>query len=65
MTYTIFDAVKATKGSGKTAQFTPSTVPPEPIGAMPGTREKVAEMRRRAEAGVELWSDGDRTDLTG
>ena len=64
MTHNIFAAVQATKGSGKTAEFTPHGEP-EPISSMPGTREKVAEMARRAEDGLELWSDGDRTDLTG
>lgn len=61
MTRNIFDAVLATKGSGKIAAFIPHCEP-RPCGAMPGTREKITELARRAETGVELWCDGDRTE---
>lgn len=32
---------------------------PEPTAARPGTKEKVAELRRRAERGESLWAKGD------
>ena len=62
MTYNIFAAVLAIRGSGKTANFTPCG-PPKPSSAMPGTRERIAVMVARVEAGKELWSDQDRTEI--
>lgn len=58
----IFEAIRNQAGSGEPA-FTPFGIDSEPVAWWPGSPEKIEAIRRRLEAGLELWHPRDRHGL--
>ena len=63
MARNVFEVIRTVSRKGLIAEFTPHTQP-EPCASMPGTPAKLAALAARADAGEELWGEGDRLEMT-